>query len=215
MSSHTPLHHYSSTKASQSNTNATQSIADQLAANNYLTVVPDVLGAAAIPFPPPATFDLDAWCETTMPRPATVDPLYAAVITYLRAEMGMTRVGGVGYCFGAKYVCRFLTATSPALDAGFIAHPSFVTAAEVARIAAPLSIAAAQHDDIFPADKRRETEDILARLRPAVPYQVTLFSHVEHGFATKGDLAGERARWAKERAFAQAVEWLDEFVKRR
>jgi dienelactone hydrolase len=160
-----------------------------------------------------------------MPRPAAVDPLYAAVITHLRAEMGITRIGGVGYCFGAKYVCRFLSprshppssssTASPALDAGFIAHPSFVTAAEVERVAAPLSIAAAQHDDIFPADKRRETEDILARLSDDVPWQMTLYSHVEHGFATKGDLAGERARWAKERAFSQAVEWLDEFVKRR
>jgi dienelactone hydrolase len=196
-------------------------------------VVPDVLGDAAIPFPPPATFDLDAWCANTMPRPATVDPLYAAVIAHLRAEMGITRIGGVGYCFGAKYVCRFLSlpspspspspslsaassyppSPSPALDAGFIAHPSFVTASEVERVAAPLSIAAAQHDDIFPADKRRETEDILAQL-PGVPYQITLYSHVEHGFATKGDLAGERARWAKERAFAQAVEWLDEFVRK-
>jgi dienelactone hydrolase len=165
-----------------------------------------------------------------MPRPAAVDPLYAAVIAHLRAEMGITRIGGVGYCFGAKYVCRFLSSrsapssssssassssstASPALDAGFIAHPSFVAAAEVERVAAPLSIAAALHDDIFTADKRRETEDILARLDD-VPWQMTLYSHVEHGFATKGDLAGERARWAKERAFAQAVEWLDEFVKR-
>lgn len=145
-----------------------------------------------------------------MPRPASVDPLYAAVLAHLRAQ-GTARIGGVGYCFGAKYVCRFLAAGA-GLDAGFIAHPSFVDADEVRGVSGPLSIAAATRDEIFPAEKRRLTEEIL--LAGEVPWQMTLYSHVEHGFATKGDLASERGRWAKERAFAQAVEWLDEFVKR-
>jgi dienelactone hydrolase len=67
-------------------------------------------------------------------------------------------------------------------------------------------------DSIFPAEKRRETEDILAGV--GVPYQMTLYSQVEHGFATKGDLSHARARFAKEQAFLQAVLWLDEYVKK-
>jgi dienelactone hydrolase len=81
-----------------------------------------------------------------MPRPATVDPIYEEVIKYLREECGVKRLGGVGYCFGGKYVCRFLKEEglrNGGLDAGFTAHPSFVDAEEVRNIKGPLSIAAA------------------------------------------------------------------------
>lgn len=67
-------------------------------------------------------------------------------------------------------------------------------------------------DSIFPAEKRRETEDILKE--HTVPYQMFLYSDVEHGFATKGDLSHKKARFAKEQAFFQAVFWLDEHVKK-
>lgn len=173
-----------------------------------------------------------------MPREDTVDPIYAAVIKYLRGEVGVKRLGGVGYCFGGKYVCRWLKAGG--LDAGFTAHPSFVEAEELKGIMGPLSIAAAgefslvlslvvrmrggglrrvwltpcalETDFIFPAEKRRETEDILKEM--SVPYQMTLYSDVEHGFGVKGDLSHRRARFAKEMAFLQAVFWFDEYVKK-
>ncbi|KAI1529369.1 Dienelactone hydrolase [Pyrenophora tritici-repentis] len=67
-------------------------------------------------------------------------------------------------------------------------------------------------DDIFPAEKRRETEDILKQL--SVPYELCLYSHVEHGFGVKGDLSHARAKFAKEQAFRQAVCWMDEYVKK-
>jgi dienelactone hydrolase len=67
-------------------------------------------------------------------------------------------------------------------------------------------------DEIFTVEKRRETEDILAGL--TVPWQIFLYSGVEHGFAVKGDLANERGRFAKEQAFAQAVGWFEEYLKK-
>jgi dienelactone hydrolase len=62
-------------------------------------------------------------------------------------------------------------------------------------------------------EKRRETEDILAKLAVPVPWQIFLYSGVEHGFAIKGDLASELGKFAKEQAFKQAVRWFEEFVK--
>ena len=47
-----------------------------------------------------------------------------------------------------------------------------------------------------------------------MPYQLTLYSDVEHGFAVKGDLSHSRSRFAKEQAFLQAVFWFDEYVKK-
>jgi dienelactone hydrolase len=66
-------------------------------------------------------------------------------------------------------------------------------------------------DQIFPAPKRRETEDILEKLK--VPYQLNLFSDVEHGFAVRCDISQKRQKFAKEQAFFQAVAWFDEYVK--
>jgi hypothetical protein len=40
-----------------------------------------------------------------------------------------------------------------------------------------------------------------------------VYSDTEHGFAVKGDMSTKKARWAKERAFQQAVTWFTEYVK--
>jgi dienelactone hydrolase len=80
-----------------------------------------------------------------MPKVPVVDPIVEATIKELRGPAyGVKRLGGVGYCFGAKYVCRFLKQGK--LDAGFTAHPSFVEADELRGIEGPLSIAAAGKD---------------------------------------------------------------------
>lgn len=66
-------------------------------------------------------------------------------------------------------------------------------------------------DMIFPAPKRRESEDILQKL--GIPYQLSLYGGVEHGFAVRTDLKDKRKRFAKESAAIQAIRWFDEFVK--
>ena len=69
----------------------------------------------------------------------------------------------------------------------------------------------AETDTIFPTEKRRESEDILKE--HTVPYHISLYSNVEHGFAVKADLSNSEAKFAKEQAFLQAIYWLDEYVK--
>lgn len=139
-----------------------------------------------------------------------IEPILDAVIKSLRSEHGITRIGAVGYCFGGRYVVRYL-ATGKGVDAGFIAHPSFVTPEEVDGITGPLSIAAAETDQIFPAQLRRKVEDTLQNKK--LPYQVALYGGVEHGFAVRTDLSIREKKFAKESAYFQAVRWLDEYVK--
>jgi dienelactone hydrolase len=215
-----------------------QLIADQFAQNGYLTVIPDVFNGSEVPFLVLESFNLQEYIETTMPKTDTVDPMFEKVIKHLKEDLGVKRLGGVGYCFGGKYVCRFLKEgglSNGGIDAGFTAHPSFVDADEVRNIKGPLSIAAAgmkeedlhllycqnkkevltikpETDAIFPAEKRRQTEDILKD--HTVPYQMFLYSDVEHGFGVKGDLSHAKARFAKEQAFLQAVYWFEEYVKK-
>ena len=82
-----------------------------------------------------------------MPKLETVDLIYERVIRYLRDEIGIKRLGGVGYCFVGKYVCRWLKEgglrEGGGLDALFTALPRFVDAEEVRGTRGPLSIAVA------------------------------------------------------------------------
>lgn len=49
-------------------------------------------------------------------------------------------------------------------------------------------------------------------MKSGLPYQINLFSGVEHGFAVRGDENKQVERFAKEQAFLQAVTWFNEFL---
>lgn len=65
-------------------------------------------------------------------------------------------------------------------------------------------------DAIFPAEERHETEEILTKT--GQPYQINLFSGVEHGFAVRADPSKSVLRFAKEQAFLQAVHWFNHYL---
>ena len=193
-----------------------QLIADQFAANGYFVVMPDLFEKDPVPLNRPEGFDLMQWLQKGGPEgkghgPDRVDPIVEQVIKEMKGSMGVKKLGSVGYCFGAKYVARF-GAKGKGIDVGCMAHPSFVQEDEVRAMVAPLSIAAAETDEIFPEEKRRQTEDILKEMK-TLPYQICLYSHVVHGFAVRGDLNDKRAKFAKEAAFLQHCQWFDEYVK--
>lgn len=64
---------------------------------------------------------------------------------------------------------------------------------------------------MFTTAKRHESEEILDSLDD--PYQINLFSDVEHGFAVRCDMSKPRQKFAKEQAFRQAVAWFDQYLK--
>lgn len=65
-------------------------------------------------------------------------------------------------------------------------------------------------DSIFPAEKRHQSEEILAKT--GQPYQINMFSGVEHGFAVRADISKPVIRFAKEAAFTQAVAWFNQHL---
>ncbi|KAF2722306.1 alpha/beta-hydrolase [Polychaeton citri CBS 116435] len=183
-------------------------IADQFAANGYFTVFPDLFEGDPVPTPRPENFQIGEWLKSH--TTAHVDPIIETTIKGIKEELGVKKIAAAGYCFGGKYVARFL-AKGRGVDVGYTAHPSFVDVEELQGITGPFSIAAAETDTIFPAEKRRESEDILQRMD--VPYQISLYSGVEHGFSVRGDVSKQQVRFAKEAAFLQAVQWFDEYLK--
>lgn len=96
------------------------------------------------------------------------------------------------------------------IKVGFVAHPSFVDEAELAAITGPWAIAAAETDEIFPAELRHKSEVILQKT--GQPYQINLYSGTTHGFSVRCDLSVKAQRFAKEQAFYQAVQWFDEYL---
>jgi hypothetical protein len=101
--------------------------------------MPDLFYGDAVPLNRPPSFDLMSWLQNHLPT--HVDPIVETVLNEMRGPLGCKRIGGVGYCFGGKYVCRFLK--EGRLDAGYTAHPSFVEREELEGIMGPLSISAA------------------------------------------------------------------------
>ncbi|OOQ87156.1 dienelactone hydrolase family protein [Penicillium brasilianum] len=212
-----------------------QLLADEFAKNGYLTVIPDLFQGDQISVADMESgkADLPAWLPKH--QPANVDPVVEASIKYVRETLGVKKVGAVGYCFGAKYVTRFLKTDK--VDVGFAAHPSFITHEELGAIQGPFSIAAAgrfppfpptlftfhptcnghvidtpstETDSIFTTQLRHESEDTL--IKAGHPWQINLFSGVSHGFAVRGDLNVKIQKWAKEQAFVQAVAWFNQYL---
>jgi dienelactone hydrolase len=87
---------------------------------------------------------------------------------------------------------------------------SFVQEEELSKITGPFSIAAAETDEIFPAEKRHISETILVETKQ--PYQINLYSGVTHGFSVRCDVSNKIEKYAKEQAFLQAVFWFNEHL---
>lgn len=144
-------------------------------------------------------------------EPPVTDPLLARVVKYIHETYGEdVKIGGVGYCFGGRYVMRLMSAGI--LDVGVVNHPSFFTMEEVAKLGKGKKIAmyAAETDDILPPEKRRQTEDVLTSV--GATWMSTVFSGTEHGFSVRGDLSIKEVRLAKERAFKGAVDWFKDWL---
>lgn len=91
-----------------------------------------------------------------------------------------------------------------------MAHPSNVDDNEIKGFQGPLSIAAAEYDDLFPQSCATRLR-IFSR-RKAFPCQINLFSGVSHGFGVRGDLTNPVFKWCKEQAFFQAIAWFDQYL---
>jgi dienelactone hydrolase len=90
-----------------------QLMADQFAANGYYCLIPDIFNGDALSLNRPVGFDLKKWINEgsdgkNIHTTAAIDPIVEAAIQYIRKE-GITAIGAVGYCFGAKVGCHLFS----------------------------------------------------------------------------------------------------------
>lgn len=96
--------------------------------DRYSTLIVDTFNKDPVKMNGPPGFDIMKWLnEGTGGGPHTykeVDPIVETAIKYLKNQ-GFSKIGSVGYCFGGKYVARFM-AKGKGIDVGYTAHPSYV-----------------------------------------------------------------------------------------
>lgn len=181
-------------------------LADSLAANGYLVVMPDIYYNDSIPVDTDeSTLDLSSWLPNHPPE--GVDAVINSTLSYMRGELGMQRIGAVGYCFGGKFVPRWLREDEGLVDAGFIAHPSFMLDEDLMGVVGGLSIAAGTDDPLFNTTQVARAEEILAERNST--FQVNLYALAQHGFAVKVNASMPAHVFAKQASFVQAVTYFD------
>ncbi|OAL36193.1 hypothetical protein AYO20_04607 [Fonsecaea nubica] len=139
-----------------------QLLADQFAANGYFVVMPDLFYGDAIELNQLGELDIPKWfgggysARGIGHDASIVDPIVETCLSQMRLKHHCKKIGAVGYCFGAKYVVRFLRPDQAKIDVGYGAHPSQIARDELQAIKGPFAIAAAAHDHVFPPEKRHE-----------------------------------------------------------
>lgn len=182
-------------------------VADQLAEAGYKVYVPDILDGDI--FVLGEKVDFASWLARHTPEVTNkiIDKFMAGLIS----EHAPKFIGGLGYCFGAKFAVQQLHPRTGTLHAAAIAHPSFVSMEELEAIGKdkPLLISAAQTDQIFSQELRHASETKLIEI--GATFQIDLFSHVSHGFAARGDVSDPNVKYAKEKALQDQICWFNRF----
>ncbi|OQV02830.1 hypothetical protein CLAIMM_07958 isoform 3 [Cladophialophora immunda] len=153
---------------------------------------------------PAPGFDYEAWKKKHI---AFADEVVPGWVEAVKAQFGSptTKYACVGYCFGAPYVCNELA--RDICTAGAFAHPAFLKETHFRRLKKPLFLSCAETDHTFGTAARNDAIKILQEDKK--PYNLQLFSGVEHGFALRCNLDNPYERYAKEESLRAIAQWFD------
>lgn len=180
-------------------------LADSFGRAGYLTVAPDMFNGTPAPGDINGQPDFNVTDFLAKHSPEETDPILATAVDFMRTELGVKKVVVTGYCFGGRYAFRML-AEGKGADVGFAAHPSLLEDGEISAITGPASIAAADADDMTPAERRTQIEALL--LETGMPYTLALYGGTSHGFGVRANVTDPKQKFGKEEAFFQAIRWF-------
>ena len=109
------------------------------------------------------------------------------IVACAQALRGMyTRLGAIGFCFGGWAVFRLGSKShpSPLVDCISTAHPAKLEDDEMQEVGVPVQIMAAEHDELFEADRRDAANGIIPRR--GVAMTISIFQVRSMGLRREG-----------------------------
>lgn len=98
-----------------------------------------------------------------------------------------------------------------AFHAAFVAHPTGTSQDLFRNVQIPVSVAFADNDSRINRATRNNAETGL--LASGYPYQISLYSHVHHGFSCRRAFTTQAEVFAKKQSFIQAITWMEEHLR--
>lgn len=126
-------------------------------------------------------------------------------IDALKAEHGYTRLGGIGYCYGGKFVITLNA--SGHIDVSVANHPSMINKGDIASIKNPILFNCAEEDAVFSLDYAKQVEKQWAEQGDKPAHKFVFYPGTVHGFAARPNLAEKQVKEGFEKAFTEAVEF--------
>ncbi|KAK9815250.1 hypothetical protein WJX72_000688 [[Myrmecia] bisecta] len=178
-------------------------IADRLAQNGFLVVIPDLFAGKHWTEGKPWS-ELRDWAAQ-FPKEAQLE-LVKRALADTRSQSQVEHVGLIGHCWGGLFTV--LLTGEGIVDAGVIAHGSMITLDMVKAIKMPTMFLCAENDQQIPASFRAEIQQVLPELK--TPTAFKLYPGTEHGFAVRGDITVPAVAAAADDAFAETLKFLTE-----
>ncbi|XAR54618.1 Lysozyme [Bertholletia excelsa] len=181
-------------------------LADKVAAAGFYVVVPDFFYGE--PYNPKNTErPLPVWIKDHGTDKGFEDA--KPVIEAIRSK-GVTSIGAAGFCWGGKVVVEL--AKNAYIQAGVMLHPSLVTLEDIQAVKVPISILAAEVDNISPPELIKQFEQAL-NAKPQVDSFVKIFLGVAHGWTVRYDNQDQVAVKSAEESHKDMLDWFFKYVK--
>ncbi|GAV60901.1 DLH domain-containing protein [Cephalotus follicularis] len=182
-------------------------LADRVAADGFLVVVPDFFyGDPIVDFSNPQ-FDRDAWRKLH-----NTDKGYEyakSVIAALKAK-GVSAIGVAGFCWGGKVAVQL--AGTEDIQAAVLLHPSRITADDMKAVKVPISILGAEIDHGTPPEELKDYGDMLSAKSEFDSF-VKIFPGVSHGWTMRYKDDDEFSIKSAEEAHLDMLNWFVKYVK--
>nr|ABR92334.1 putative dienelactone hydrolase family protein [Salvia miltiorrhiza] len=179
-------------------------LADKVGAAGFSAVVPDFFrGDPYVPDQKPIT----DWLKDHGPDQGFEDA--KPIIEALKSK-GITKIGAVGFCWGAKVVVEL--SKYPYVQAGVLIHPSLVSVEDIQGVKVPISILGAETDHISPPELVKQFEAAL-NAKPEVDSFVKIFARCSHGWSVRYKDEDEGAVKSAGEAHKDMLDWFIKHLK--
>lgn len=179
----------------------TQLVADQLSElSDMKVVIPDILKGE----PLNDLSKLGEWIQNHSVE--ITSPIVKNFLSEFKKTYNVSKLFAVGYCFGAKFTV-LNSDKDGLLDAGVIAHPSFIAVEDIEALAKPTLISTGDIDERFTPELREKSVEILSKKKD-LRWELCLYSGAPHGFVIKGDLSVPAIKYAKEKSIIDLALWF-------